>query len=110
MVISIQGDRHDQSEERTRKHPPSKNPDARGKSALGNYDRSTGLQRLLGKSDKIRPEDALRELLPLEQDCETRRQTGRIAYSVARHLEVMVAIIAEASLLPEFKPRDIPQG
>ncbi len=80
------------------------------KSALGNYDRSTGLQRLLGKSDKIRPEDALRELLPLEQDCETRRQTGRIAYSVARHLEVMVAIIAEASLLPEFKPRDIPQG
>ena len=80
------------------------------KSALGNYDRSTGLQRLLGKSDKIRPEDALRELLPLEQDCETRRQTGRVAYSVARHLEVMVAIIAEASLLPEFKPRDIPQG
>lgn len=80
------------------------------KSALGSYDRSTGLQRLLGKSEKICPEDALRELLPLEQDCETRRQTGRVAYSVASHLEVMVAIIAEASLLPEFKRRDIPQG
>ena len=80
------------------------------KSALSDYDRSKGLQRLLGKSDQLRPEDALQELLPLEQDCETRRQTGRVAYSVARHLEVMVAIIAEASLLPEFKPRDIPQG
>jgi hypothetical protein len=80
------------------------------KSALGEYDRTKGLQRLLGKSETICPEEALRELLPLEQDCETRRQTGRVAYSVARHLEVMVAIIAEASLLPEFKPRNIPQG
>ena len=80
------------------------------KSALRDYDRTKGLQRLIGKSDKIRPEEALRELLPLEQDCETRRQTGRVAYSVARHLEVMGAIIAEASLLPEFKPHNIPQS
>ena len=80
------------------------------RSALCHYDRSAGLQRLLGKSGMIRPEEALQELLPLEQECETRRQTGRVAYSVTRHLDVMVAIIAEARLLPDFKPRDIPQG
>jgi hypothetical protein len=65
---------------------------------LEDYHRDRDLRRLL--SVAASPERAVPQLLAEEARLEDIRVTGDIAYPVARHIEVMIALMAEVSLLP----------
>ena len=66
------------------------------------YRRERDLRRLL-RTGRIPPAQAgLQNLLTLEEELETNRQAGDSTYSITRHVEVLTALIAEASL---FQPK-----
>lgn len=65
---------------------------------LEDYRRDRDLRRIL--SDLASPERAVPQLLAEEERLEHIRQTGDLNYPVARHIEVLVALMAEVSLLP----------
>lgn len=60
------------------------------------YRRDRDLKRLLGATPA--PDRALPALLDAEAVAEATRQTGDAAYSIARHVELLIALIAEARL------------
>jgi hypothetical protein len=64
---------------------------------LADYHRGRWLRRLL--NGDFPPEVALRRLFRVEQDLEETRLRGDASYSIARHIDVLVALLAEASLL-----------
>lgn len=63
---------------------------------LADYHRSRWLKRLA--PGETAPERVLPLLLQSEEALEATRQRGDACYSVARHLEVMIAVLAEARL------------
>jgi hypothetical protein len=63
------------------------------------YDRTRDLRRILRRQDLPGPRDALPRLMDLEAMQEAHRQRGDGAYSVTQHLEVLIALMAEARLL-----------
>lgn len=65
---------------------------------LEDYRRDRDLRRLLKES--ANPDRILPELLAEEARLEQIRQTGDLNYPVARHVEVLVALMAEVNLLP----------
>lgn len=65
---------------------------------LEDYRRDRDLRRLVSVTGS--PERTVPQLLAEEARLEDIRQTGDIAYPVARHIEVLVALMAEVSLLP----------
>lgn len=65
---------------------------------LEDYRRDRDLRRLLAAPTS--PERAVPQLLAEEERLEQIRQTGDISYPVARHIEVLVALMAEVQLLP----------
>lgn len=65
---------------------------------LQDYRRDRDLRRLL--SVPASAERNIPELLAEEERLEHIRQTGDINYPIARHIEVLVALIAEVRLLP----------
>ena len=65
---------------------------------LGDYRRERDLRRLL--APHLNPERAMPHLLDVEAQLEQTRRSGDAAYSVARHIEVLIALMAEARLLP----------
>ena len=67
---------------------------------LTDYDRPRDLRRLLRRTTTPPPAHALIALLDLEAELDVLRQTGDVTYSPARHIEVLVAIMGEARLLP----------
>ncbi|ABV93327.1 conserved hypothetical protein [Dinoroseobacter shibae DFL 12 = DSM 16493] len=73
---------------------------------LRDYSRERDLKRLIKKQKAPRPAKALQELMAIESLLEETRQAGQAAYSVARHIEVLAAIMAETRLLPEFMQLD----
>ncbi len=72
------------------------------------YRRSVHLPRVLGTVAIPRTGQAILKLLEIEADCEDRRVADRADYSVARHVEVLIAIMAEARLL-RASVRDVEQ-
>jgi len=64
---------------------------------LGDYRRERDLRRLLRSSGS--PEETVPSLLSVEEELEATRQAGDASYSVARHIEVLIALLAEARLL-----------
>lgn len=68
---------------------------------LVEYDRDRDLKRLMGTPTAPPPSKAVPALLSEEEDLEQTRQTGGGDYSVARHIEILVAIMGEARLLPK---------
>ena len=64
------------------------------------YRRDRDLQRLINASPRATPESALPQLFSAEQQLEETRRSGDAAYSVSRHIELLIAMIAEARLLP----------
>ena len=64
---------------------------------LGDYRRERDLRRLV--SCGASPEETVPSLLSVEQALETTRLAGDVSYSVARHIEVLIALLAEARLL-----------
>jgi hypothetical protein len=65
---------------------------------LGDYRRERDLRRLLAAH--LNPERTMPHLLDVEAQLEQTRRAGDAAYSVARHIEVLIALMAEARLLP----------
>ncbi|MBC7154618.1 MAG: hypothetical protein H5U19_08410 [Rhodobacteraceae bacterium] len=67
---------------------------------LSDYRRDRDLKRLLHLGALPSPDRALSVLLSEEAEIEGNRQTGSACYNVARHIEVLIALMAEARLLP----------
>lgn len=63
---------------------------------LADYRRDRDLRRLVGDQ---RPEPAVSALIAEERRLEDRRQAGDATYSVTHHVEVLIALIAEARLI-----------
>jgi Family of unknown function (DUF6477) len=64
---------------------------------LGEYRRDRDLRRLVANSAS--PEDTVSSLMTVEAKLEATRIAGDATYSVGRHIEVLIAILAEAQLL-----------
>ncbi len=65
---------------------------------LVDYRRDRDLKRLVDSTRS--PERAVTRLLAEEERLEDIRQSGEASYSVARHIEVLIALMAEVRLLP----------
>ncbi|MFN4191712.1 MAG: DUF6477 family protein [Tabrizicola sp.] len=64
---------------------------------LGDYRRERDLRRYVDRTGS--PEETVTSLLTVEARLEATRQAGDAAYSVARHIEVLIALLAEAQFL-----------
>lgn len=65
---------------------------------LGDYRRERDLRRLV--DSHLNPERAMPHLLDVEARLEQTRRQGDAGYSVSRHIDVLIALMAEARLLP----------
>ena len=63
---------------------------------LADYRRERDLRRLVGDQPVL---PAVCALIDEERRLEDRRQAGDATYSVAQHVEVLIALIAEARLI-----------
>lgn len=71
------------------------------------YRRGPILRRILGRTALPRSAVALFQLIEIEADLNTRRKKTDAGYNLVRHIEVMIAIVAEAELL-RATPRSAP--
>ncbi len=62
------------------------------------YSRDGHLRRLLGPGRPPASGEALRRLLADEDDVERCRRTGQPGYSAVRHVDLLIAIMAEARI------------
>jgi len=67
---------------------------------LIDYRRDRDLRRLIGAASPPSPDVSVRRLLTEEAALETTRCAGDVGYSLTRHIDVLIALMAEASLLP----------
>ncbi|MDA5094837.1 DUF6477 family protein [Aliiroseovarius sp. KMU-50] len=67
---------------------------------LVDYNRDRDLKRLMKSSSTPAPARAVDRLVEQEARLEEHRQAGDAGYSVARHVDVLIALMAEARLLP----------
>jgi Family of unknown function (DUF6477) len=70
------------------------------RSGLVNYKRDRDLRRLIGTEPRTPMDVTLPKLLCEERRLEAIRLTGDAAYPVGRYVDVLIALLAEASLLP----------
>ena len=68
------------------------------------YERGRDLKRVINSPDTPSPARAMSCLMTEEARLEDIRKTGDAAYSVARHVEVLIALMAEVQLLPPKAP------
>lgn len=66
---------------------------------MGDYRRDRDLRRLLGTGRTPSPAAALPALMHAEADAEDIRQSGAATYNIARHVDLLIAVLAEARLL-----------
>lgn len=66
---------------------------------LADYRRERDLARLVGGAQAPSPAPALSALLEQEDRLEQTRRRGEAAYSIARHVEVLIALMSEARLI-----------
>ncbi|WP_102107167.1 DUF6477 family protein [Oceaniglobus roseus] len=73
--------------------------------ALGDYDRARGLARVLGPGAAGGGGATLDHLIACEAELEQDRRSGSAGYCIARHIEVLVALMAEArqALSPDVR-------
>lgn len=67
---------------------------------LADYDRSRDLKRLFRASELPSPSRALVRLMDEEEQLERTRVSGDAAYSVSRHVEILIALMGEARIQP----------
>lgn len=72
---------------------------------LAEYRRTPALRRLFATTGAHSPAQVVAVLLAREAEQEARRITGDAAYSVARHVELLIALMAEARHLPDSARR-----
>lgn len=64
------------------------------------YNRNRDLKRVMRLAPPPAPERALSALIAAEAEIEQCRQDGSATYSFTRHIELLIAMIGEAQLLP----------
>lgn len=64
------------------------------------YDRTRDLRRVMRLAEAPAPDRALPALLAEEERIEATRRAGDASYSFVRHIELLIAMMAEARLLP----------
>ena len=69
---------------------------------LGEYRRERDLRRLV--KTVAPPEETLPHLMQVEEGLEATRLSGDATYSVARHIDVLIALLAEARLMRRGAP------
>ncbi len=67
---------------------------------LAEYNRARDLKRLTNARQATSPADAVAALMAEEERVEETRRAGDAAYSIARHIELLIALMAEARLIP----------
>ncbi|MCG6904204.1 MAG: DUF6477 family protein [Rhodobacter sp.] len=72
---------------------------------LADYNRDRVLKRLTRSASVPSPKGAVSSLLGVEATLESARRSGDASYNVSRHVEVMIALLAEARLLAQPKLR-----
>lgn len=72
---------------------------------LSDYNRDRDLRRLMRLPATPSPRAAVDGLIAEEARLEEIRKTGEASYSAARHVEVLIALMAEARLLPRPGPQ-----
>jgi len=68
---------------------------------MTDYNRERDLKRLTHAASIPSPERAVSNLMAQEADLEETRKSGNATYSVSRHVEILIALMAEARLLPK---------
>ncbi|WP_432450104.1 DUF6477 family protein [Aliiroseovarius marinus] len=68
---------------------------------LVDYNRDRDLKKLMKSTFTPSPEHAVDGLLEEEARLEDTRRAGDAGYSVSRHVEVLIALMAEMRLLPQ---------
>ena len=71
---------------------------------VDDYRRDAALPRLLHEDALPRHAEALMRLFEIEEDMNTARQVRAGDYSVAEHVEVLIAIAGEARLMQAVTP------
>jgi hypothetical protein len=66
---------------------------------MDEYRRERTLSRLVEGHGKMSPDETLQHLLQTESRIEAERTSGKGTYSVTRHVEVLIAMMAEARLV-----------
>lgn len=74
---------------------------------MADYNRDRVLRRLTRSASVPSPTGAVTSLLTVEATLESARQAGDATYNVSRHVEVMIALLAEARLLAQPKLRAV---
>lgn len=67
---------------------------------LDDYRRERDLRRLMRTAVTPAPRHALAWLIEEEAGLEASRRAGAAAYAPARHVEILIALMAEARMLP----------
>lgn len=73
---------------------------------LTEYRRERDLARLVNSARLPAPAQALARLLDQEERLEETRRAGDASYSISRHVDVLIALMAEARLLPAPRQDD----
>lgn len=63
------------------------------------YNRNRDLKRLMGTSKAPSPTRAITTLIEEEAKIEDVRKAGDASYSVSKHVEILIALMAEARLM-----------
>lgn len=69
---------------------------AAARHGMKDYRRARDLDRIAQLSPAIPPGRALPHLVAAEAEQEARRKTGDASYSAPRHVEILIALLAEA--------------
>ncbi|MGH1369118.1 MAG: DUF6477 family protein [Maritimibacter sp.] len=77
---------------------------------IEDYNRDRDLRRLMKTTSTPSPQVALDRLLAEEEQLEATRQTGAASYSIARHVDVLIALMGEARLLPRPSLKPVGDG
>lgn len=70
---------------------------------LADYSRTRDLKRIMRVATLPMPSKAVKTLMDSEAEMEECRQTGTSGYSVIRHVELLIALMAEVRLLPQAR-------
>lgn len=68
---------------------------------LSDYRRDRDLGRILQEDSPAAPHLALDALISAEAEIESIRKSGDVTYSAIRHVEILIALMAELRLLPQ---------
>ncbi|MGX9354285.1 DUF6477 family protein [Roseobacteraceae bacterium S113] len=63
------------------------------------YERDVHLPRLLGYGAKAKGAEALMHLIEMEQGVDEQRRENNAAYSIAKHVDILAAMMGEAAIL-----------